>query len=426
MKVSVLGLGVEGKKSIKSLLDNEYDVYGTDLSLDIDITDIEIKNYSIEKKNGCIIIKSKRLNIDLGINDIEKILSSDAILISPGLWKSEIANKLKKSNKLISDILRKHESLFTIAITGTNGKTTTVSMLREILIKSGKKVLTGGNAGGGFSGYCDLLLKSENDQYDIMLVEVCDMTLDFADYSFDFDLVGLTNIGDDHMNVHGTTAQYEDSLLKFFKNKKIFINEDNEFKKRVENLTKDVFNYKETNLNLKLFGNFNRLNGGLASSISKYLNIDSKIIRETLENFEPVEGRLKLIKLNNSNIFIGKTDNVHATENVLNDIKNLDIAFIGTSRLKETHRLTILDCIVKHEPQKIVLFKGLNDSFDLSIERLKLLGYKRDIILSNSNEETLKLALNFAKNDYNIFIGGNGQEKIAELQKLLIMEQWLK
>jgi UDP-N-acetylmuramoylalanine--D-glutamate ligase len=423
MKVSVLGLGVEGKKAIKSLLNYGYDVYGTDLSLDIDITDMEIEHYIEQKRNKGITIVSEHLSIDLGVNDIEKILSSDVILISPGLWKSEIAKKLKKSNKLISDVLRKHKSLFTIAITGTNGKTTTVSILKEILIKSGKKVLAGGNAGGGFSGYCDLLLKAENNQYDIMIVEVCDMTLDFADYSFDFDLVGLTNIGDDHMDVHGSISQYEDSLLKFFKNKKIFINEDNEFKKRAENNAKDVFSYCETNIKLKLFGKFNRLNGGLASSIAEYLNIDFKIIKETLENFNPVEGRLNLIKLNNSKIFIGKTDNVHATENILNDIKRLDIAFIGSPRLKETHRLDILDCVVKHNPKNIILFKGLSDSFDLSMERLKLLNYKGDVIISNSTEETLKLALDFIKNNHNIFIGGNGQEKIVELQRLLIMEQ---
>jgi UDP-N-acetylmuramoylalanine--D-glutamate ligase len=423
MKVSVFGLGVEGKKAIKSLLKYEYDVYGTDLSLNIDMTNMGIEHYIELKKNKGITIVSEHLNIDLGVNDIEKILSSDAILISPGLWKSEIAKRLKKSNKLISDVLKKHKSIFTIAITGTNGKTTTVSMLKEILIKSGKKVLVGGNAGGGFSGYCDLFLKAENEHYDIMIVEVCDMTLDFADYSFDFDLIGLTNIGDDHMDAHGSISQYEDSLLKFFKNKKIFINEGNEFKKRAENNTKDVFNYCETNIKLKLFGKFNRLNGGLASSIAEYLNIDFKIIKETLENFKPVEGRLKLINLNNSNIFIGKTDNVHATENILNDIKKLDIAFIGSPRLKETHRLAILDCVVKHNPKKIILFKGLSDFFDLSMERLKLLNYKGDIILSNSTEKTLKLALDFTKYNYNIFIGGNGQEKIVELQRLLIMEQ---
>ncbi|MDR2873221.1 MAG: UDP-N-acetylmuramoylalanine--D-glutamate ligase [Methanobrevibacter sp.] len=420
MKVSVLGLGVEGKKAVKSLLNYGYEVYGTDLSLDIDISDIGIADYDLQKENKCIIIKSEHLTIDLGINDIERILSSDMVLVSPRLWKSEIAKKLKKSDKLVSDVLMKHKHLFTIAITGTNGKTTTVSMLKEILIKSGKRVLTGGNAGGGFFGYCDLFLKAENETYDIMLVEVCDMTLDFADYSFDFDLVGLTNIGDDHMNVHGSIIEYEESLLRFFKNKKIFIDEYNEFKKRAKSITKDVFSYYPTSLNLKLFGEFNRLNGGLASSIAEYLNIDFKTIKKTLENFKPIEGRLKLIKINNSKIFIGKTDNVHATENILNDIKELDIAFIGTSRLKESHRLDILDCVVNYNPTKIILFNGLSDSFDLSLKRLKSLNYKGEIILSNSVEETIKHILSFAKHNYNIFIGGNGQEKIVELQKLLI------
>ncbi|MDR3222619.1 MAG: UDP-N-acetylmuramoylalanine--D-glutamate ligase [Methanobrevibacter sp.] len=415
MKVSVVGLGVEGKKAIKSLLEHGYEVYGTDLSLDVDISDIV--KYGEEKSDG-VNLKSKLLTIDLGINDIDKILSSDGILISPGLWETKLANKLK-SNKLISDILIKHKSLPTIGITGTNGKTTTVLMLKEILERSGKKVLVGGNGGGGFSGYCDLILKAEENQYDLMIVEVCDMTLNFTDDIFNFNTIGLTNVGDDHIDIHGSIHQYKDSLLKFFKNKTVFINRNEEFKNKVEKIAKKVFYYNESTINLKLFGKFNRLNAGLAISIAKYLNIDYKIIKQSLENFQDIAGRLKLINLENSKVFIGKTDNVHATESILNEIKDLDIAFIGTSRPHETHRLNILNTIIKHDPKKIILFKGLNDSFDLSLKRLKTLNYKGEIIVSNSNEETLNLILKFDKNNNNIFIGGNGQEAIIEIQKLL-------
>lgn len=417
MKISVVGLGVEGKKAIKSLISHGYDVYGTDSSLNVDISDIK------EEKSNNAAIKSGQLTIELGSNDVDKILSSDGILISPGLWEDELANELKNSNKLISDILTKHKSLPTIGITGTNGKTTTTLMLKKILEESGKKVLVGGNGGGGFFGYCDLILKAEENKYDLMIVEVCDMTLDFSDYFFNFDVVGLTNIGDDHMDVHGSIHQYKNSLLKFFKGKIVFLNSNEEFRNEVENLAKEVFYYNISDINLNVFGKFNRLNGGLASSISEYLNVGCNTIKKSLEDFHEVEGRLKLISLNNSKVFIGKTDNVHATESILNEIKDLDTAFIGTPRSKEIHRLDILNTVVKYNPKNIVLFRGLSKSFDSSLNRLKTLNYKGEIILSNSNKETLDLISKFDSNrdnkNNNIFIGGNGQEVITKIQKLL-------
>ncbi|MDR1820467.1 MAG: UDP-N-acetylmuramoylalanine--D-glutamate ligase [Methanobrevibacter sp.] len=429
MKISVVGLGVEGKKAINSLLNHGYEVYGTDLSLNIPLENIpyiekHIEEMEIEEVNNKIAIKTGKLSIDLGVNDVDKILSSDGILISPGLWKSDLAKELKNSNKLISDILAKHKNLPTIGITGTNGKTTTVSMLKEILEKSGKRILIGGNGGGGFSGYCDLILNAEENQYDLMIVEVCDMTLDFSDYFFDFNIIGLTNIGDDHMNVHGSIHQYERSLLKFFKNKNIFINIDEKFEDEVENIVKEIHFYKESNVNLKTFGKFNFLNAGLATSIAKYLNIDNNVIEKSLENFDEVEGRLKIVELKNSKVFIGKTDNSHAIESILKEIKDLDIVFIGTSRDKETHRLNIFNSVIKYNPKQIILFKGLSGSFTLSLNRLKSLKYKGKIILSNSKKETLDLVLKFDKNGNkkknNIFIGGNGQEIIIEIQKALI------
>ncbi|MDR2624405.1 MAG: UDP-N-acetylmuramoylalanine--D-glutamate ligase [Methanobrevibacter sp.] len=417
MKVSVVGLGVEGKEAIKSLFSYGYEVYGTDLSQSVDMSDV--KRYLKEKNKTD---NKPKLTIELGTNNINKILSSDLILISPGLWKSKTANKLKKSNKLISDVLVKHKTIPTIAITGTNGKTTTTTMLKKILEKNGRKILVGGNAGGGFFGYTDLILKAEKNGYELMIVEVCDMTIEFSDYFFNFDMIGLTNIGDDHIDVHGSINQYKQSLLKLFKNKTVFLNSNEEFRDEVENVAKEVIYYDDIpDINLKTFGKFNQLNGGLASSISKYLNVDYNVIKESLQNFHEVEGRLKLINLNNSKVFIGKTDNVHATESILSEIKNVDIAFIGTSRTKETYRLDILDSIVKYNPKKIILFKGLSESFDLSLNRLKKLKYKGEIILSNSIKETLDLILKSDKdgsND-NIFIGGNGQEVITELQKLL-------
>lgn len=157
----MLGLGVEGRSAIKSLLNRDIDVYGSDLDLDIDIEPHD------------------QLEIDLGFHNFEKIRSADAVLISPSLWNLKTFESFRKNEKLLPDVYTHHRSTLTIGVTGTNGKTTTCLMITSILKKAGYKVLVGGNAGGGFQGYTEIILEAENKDYDVLVVEVCDMTLDF-------------------------------------------------------------------------------------------------------------------------------------------------------------------------------------------------------------------------------------------------------
>ncbi len=181
MKIAVVGLGTEGKNAVESLINYGYEVYASDMQKNVELKD------NID------------LDVDLGYHDFDKIDSADAVVLSPSLWESKIGKKIRSKKKFLSDILPDHKSIFTIGVTGTNGKTTTCYMLKEILEKAGLNVLVGGNAGGGFEGYTKLILETSKQKYDVLVVEVCDMTLDFCSYAFDFDLVIVTNIGHDHM-----------------------------------------------------------------------------------------------------------------------------------------------------------------------------------------------------------------------------------
>ena len=417
MKAAVIVLGVEGKKAVTSLLRHGWEVYATDLNINVDLSGLDLPMLSmnmIDDKQTVSIV-GENITVDLGFTNSYAIENCDAIAISPSMFGGSFAERLLEDGDLLCDVATKHKDIFTIGITGTNGKTTTVHMLKTILEDAGKKVLVGGNGGGGFSGYYDLILEAQDDDYDILLVEVCDMTLDFANYCFDFDMVGLTNIGNDHMDVHKTIANYKNSLVRFFSNKTIFTAFNQDFNsdfKEAANKTIPYFAYQDE---LKLVGEFNLLNAGLATAIARELKISKDVVKSSLKNFKAVEGRLDVYKINDADVYVGKTDNSDALASVLAE-KDFYALFIGTPRHNETHRLDILDVAVNYNPEVIVLFPGLDDTLDMAIYRLNSLGYMGNIITVNTLDQIIELVAEYSHEDA-ILIGGNGQDVLIDIQE---------
>lgn len=417
MKAAVIGLGVEGKKAVNSLLKHGWEVYATDLNINVDLEGLDLPMLSMNMidEKQTISIVGDNITVDLGFTNPYAIEQCDAIAISPSMYGGAFATRLLEDGELLSDVVTKHKDIFTIGITGTNGKTTTVHMLKEILENAGKKVLVGGNGGGGFSGYYDLILEANDEEYDILLVEVCDMTLDFCRYCFDFDMIGLTNIGNDHMDVHKTIANYKDSLVRFFKDKTIFTAYNQDFNANFKEAASQTIHYFEYQDELKLFGKFNLLNAGLATAISRELKVPKDVIKSTLADFNAVEGRLDVYKINDVLVYVGKTDNSDALASILSE-RDFYALFIGTPRHNEVHRLDILDVAVKYNPEVIVLFPGLDDTLDIAIYRLNALGYMGNIITVNTLDEIIELVAEYSHEDA-ILIGGNGQDVIINIQE---------
>ena len=417
MRAAVIGLGVEGKKAVNSLLKHGWEVYASDLNINVNLEGLDLPMLSMDMMDSeqTISIVGENITVDLGFTNPYAIEQCDAIAISPSMFGGPFAERLLENGQLLSDVVNKHKDIFTIGITGTNGKTTTVHMLKTILEGAGKKVLVGGNGGGGFSGYYDLILESTQGDYDILLVEVCDMTLDFCRYTFDFDMIGLTNIGNDHMDVHKTIANYKNSLVRFFEDKLIFTAFNQDFNSDFKESASKTIPYFEYQDELKLFGKFNLLNAGLATAIARELKIPKDVIKSSLSDFHAVEGRLDVYKINNASVYVGKTDNSDALASVLTE-KDFYAIFIGTPRHNEEHRLDILDVAVKYNPEVIVLFPGLEDTLDMAIYRLNSLGYGGNIITVNSLDEIIGLVAEYSHEDA-ILIGGNGQETIIDIQE---------
>jgi UDP-N-acetylmuramoylalanine--D-glutamate ligase len=402
MKVAVLGLGMEGKKSVKALLDYGAHVYASDLDLSLDLSEFN----------------SADLDVDLGFHDKTKVDESDCVVLSPSLWNKSTINQIVGKNKLFSDVLNGHKSIFTIGITGTNGKTTSCHMLNDILVEASYKVLMGGNAGGGFDGYTQLTIQANESNYDVMIVEVCDMTLDFASRIFDFDIVLVTNIGFDHMEHHQSMENYQSSVDKFLKDvDEVVLNGNDPM--LVGCKTKNAHFFDTEVRDLKLFGNFNQENASGAFKVATLLGVEPKLINDVLSNFEAVEGRTRTLKLNGSEIIIGKTDNPDSTAAVLCEAQP-DIVIIGTPRRTEKFRYNILKEVAMADPSEVVLFPGLDDTTEFARNALMNFGYKGKIIITEDMSSLIDLVLDYTENNGKIFIGGNGQAKIMSLQSSLL------
>jgi UDP-N-acetylmuramoylalanine--D-glutamate ligase len=403
INVAVLGLGMEGKNAVKALLDYGNHVYASDLNKSIVIPELGHTD----------------LDIDLGLHNLDKIDAADAVVLSPSLWNTAISKQIIARKKLLSDVLTSHKSVFTIGVTGTNGKTTTCYMINEILEKAGLKILLGGNAGGGFDGYTKLVLEASEKNYDIMIVEVCDMTLDYASHVFNFDMVLVTNIGHDHMNFHGTIENYRERVCKFLKDKKeVVLNENDVLLRSCIKCADKTFFFGNNHRDLKVFGTFNQENASGAFKAAELLGVTPNLINEVLRNFQGVDGRTTTINLNGSRIIIGKTDNSDAAAAVFNEAK-MDVIIIGTPRKDEKWRYDILKEVSHAKPSLVVLFPGLDSTTDTAQEILNIEGYNGDVCILKEVSEVVELALKCTKKYKNIFIGGNGQKKIMAIQNAL-------
>ena len=405
MNVSVVGLGVEGQQATVALLKRGYDVYSSDINRNIDL---KILNESS--------VNDDLLDLEIGSHNLDKILKSDAVSVSPSLFDKDICKRVIDKGIFISDVLTKHKKIKTIAVTGTNGKTTTSHMIYQILHCAGYNVVLGGNGGGGFSGYNELLLKANEGDYDYMVIEVCDMTLAFCNYVFDIDLVVATNIGYDHMDVHGSIEHYTMEIGEFIENKIAVLNKNDENLLKIQEKSGESLLFEKYPGKLNLFGSFNLQNAEAARVACTKLGIRESTIKKTLENFKSVEGRTIKINYNNNEIVSGKTDNVDALKAVL-DEERFDIVIIGTPRKHETCRFNILDYIKSYNPSTLIIFPGLDDTTYDYVQYLNSLGFDKDLRVLKNIEDILKF-IDTVKGE-KIFIGGNGQAKITEITSKL-------
>ena len=204
-KVLVVGMAKTGLAAAQLLLKSGADVVAADTNVEKPVIQ---ENAEKLQKLGA--------TIELGPHKSQTILNADFIVISPGVPHTiKPLAKARQNNIPVigeTELAYRLTDIPIIAITGTNGKTTTTELIGDMLKHSGKKVFVGGNIGTPFS---ELILS--NQVYDIAVLEISSFQLDTID-TFCPDVAILLNITEDHLNRYTEMAQYVESKFNIFIN----------------------------------------------------------------------------------------------------------------------------------------------------------------------------------------------------------------
>ncbi|MBF0481714.1 MAG: UDP-N-acetylmuramoyl-L-alanine--D-glutamate ligase [Desulfovibrionaceae bacterium] len=152
--------------------------------------------------------------VRLGEHTAEDFQGARLVAISPGIPAAKLAHLMPAGAELVSEL--ELASRFTsepiLAITGTNGKTTTTMLASAILAAAGKKVFTGGNIGTPLSEH---VLRGE--KADALVLEVSSFQLQNIS-TFRPQAAALLNFSANHLDYHADMAEYLAAKLRLFVN----------------------------------------------------------------------------------------------------------------------------------------------------------------------------------------------------------------
>lgn len=255
----------------------------------------------------------------------ELILSADEVVKSPGIpGNVPMVRKLEaQGTHIVSEIefAGRYDTAKKICITGSNGKTTTTSLIYYLLRNAGLNVGLGGNIGKSYA------YQVATEHFDYYVLEISSFQLDNC-YEFHPDIAIITNITPDHLDRYDYQMEnYVKSKFRITRNLRpedcfIFDSDDeitiDHLNKIIISAKKLPFTQKETDLQqgaflkdeqivvryeeeecnvylkeLALGGRHNIYNSMAAALAAKASGIDNKVIRESLATFKPVEHRLE-------------------------------------------------------------------------------------------------------------------------------------
>ncbi|HSQ88059.1 UDP-N-acetylmuramoyl-L-alanine--D-glutamate ligase [Romboutsia sp.] len=349
-KVILVGLAKTGVSTIKHL---------DKLGAKIIVNDIKDK----EKLSDILKELDDLSNVEyiLG-HHLENVDDIDMVVVSPGVpLDLPFILKLKsKEIEIIGEVelaYRLSNNPIFIGITGTNGKTTTTSLVGEIFKKAKVDTHIVGNIGNPVIDTVGIA-----NEKSVLVTELSSFQLESID-TFKPKVSAILNFTEDHLNRHHTMKNYIEAKARIFMNQNnedfCILNYDDEQVRALENkvkakkiffsrkkqLQEGIYLDKDNNIiidindkivllnkeELSLPGNHNLENCMAAIAISYVSNIDIEVIKEVLKTFAAVEHRQEFVRNLNGVMFVNdsKGTNPDSTIKAIQSYKNPIILIAG-------------------------------------------------------------------------------------------------
>lgn len=240
------------------------------------------------------------IEVQVGEHSVEHFADAQMVVLSPGIPKISLQKFLPKGLNIPVYSELEIASWFVsepiVAVTGTNGKTTTTSLISHILSSGGYKVFTGGNIGIPFSEYI-----LSDKPVDVVVLEVSSFQLQNT-YSFHPRIGVFLNFSANHLDFHRDMQEYLEAKLKLFQCQ---IKDDLailpiEFKEKWEkewglNSTPVYLQAQKRFTCSALLGLHNQYNIEAAFQVCRYFGVQEDEITKALRSFRPYEHRLQVV-----------------------------------------------------------------------------------------------------------------------------------
>ena len=380
------------------------------------ISGISVFNFLESKGNNVLVyddykneeIPNKVTNIDW--NNIDYVVKSPSIHIMHHNIHPIIQEALDNNKEVYStfDIFKLYNpNAKIIGITGTNGKSTTTSLVYNILKKAGLSVQMGGNIGIPYND----LEQSEYYVFEMSSYEIESSKL------LDFEIGAVLNIEPDHIGWHGSFENYIQSKHKLLDNSKLkLISYEDEYsvnKYKDNTITISTSNNQQASYYIKekllmhynniildlsnvkyLIGTHNYQNIMFSYAICKYLNIDENIIINTINNFEPLPHRMNIVRKISNILFVNdsKGTNPGSSARALDTFVGYKIFWLVGGRSKKVNPLPYINKYLD-SIQKIYLFGESTQEFARIFKDIK------EYTVVKTMEEALKTAYKDAINE---------------------------
>ena len=348
-KIVILGAGESGVGAALLAKQKGYNVFVSDASAIKPIYQSELE--------------ANQIPYESGTHDVERILAADEVMKSPGIpEKSELVKQIRaKGIPVISEIefgFRYKGDSKIVAITGSNGKTTTTSLLYHICKVAEEDVAIVGNIGFSFARQIAV------DPKKLYVIEVSSFQLDYIK-TFRPNIAILLNITEDHLDRYNYQFEYYvKSKFRIIENQTekdcfIYCIDDEVITKHLELLTTNtnllpfsmkqelkkggyikneqmMLKIQEERVTMSIYdfalkGKHNAYNTMAASIAASTLGIRKEKIREAVSNFHSLEHRMEFVATVKGVDFINdsKATNVNSTWYALESMQKPTILILG-------------------------------------------------------------------------------------------------